>query len=373
VQTPRDEPSVEAADIPPKPRESWLRKHRLKLLTSVLIACGFGYLLHAGALPLVPSREALARIRWWTIPAFVVVWSVVHTVRAARWHWLLAPVCRVPLGRVIAVAFMGFAAILLLPFRAGEVVRPILIRKEGALSGWEAAGTVGAERVLDGLFLSGLLFVSLQVAQPLDPLPDRIGELPVPASVVPRAAYGALAMFAIAFTVMGAFFFFRRWARRATERIVGVVSLPLARWLANRVEQVADGLRFLPRARYTLPFLAATAVYWFLNGASMWLLAWGCGFDDMSFAQACATMGVLGLGILLPNAPGFFGAFQISIYAGLAMYFAPSLVVGPGAAYVFLIYVLQVFITFGAGALAMLRERTGLSEALAPGVEQFER
>ena len=32
-------------------------------------------------------------------------------------------------------------------------------------------------------------------------------------------------------------------------------------------------------------------------------------------------MGVLALGILLPNAPGFFGAFQISIYAGFAMFF----------------------------------------------------
>jgi hypothetical protein len=362
VQAP--EPSTEAA--PAARSSSWLRRHRLKLATSIVIALGLGYILHAGALPILPTRQALAGVRWWTVPTYMALWGAVHVLRAGRWYWLLAPVCRVPLGRVLAVAFIGFAAIVALPFRAGEVVRPMLIRKKGSLSAWEAAGTVGAERVIDGLFLSIVLFVALQVAEPLDPLPDRIGELPVPASVVPGAAYAALTLFVVAFSVMAVFYFFRHWARRTTERVVGIVSLPLARWLADRVEQVADGLRFLPRARYTLPFVAATAFYWFANGACTWLLAWGCGFDTISYAQACANMGVLALGILLPNAPGFFGAFQISAYAGFAMYFAPELVVGPGSAFVFFLYASQLFVTFGAAGLAALRERTSLREALSP-------
>ena len=75
-------------------------------------------------------------------------------------------------------------------------------------------------------------------------------------------------------------------------------------------------------------------------------------------------MGVLALGILLPNAPGFFGAYQISVYAGFAMYFAPELVVGPGSAYVFVMYLSQLLVTIISGLVAMALEHTSLRDAL---------
>jgi hypothetical protein len=338
----------------------WLKQHWLKLVASLAIALGFAWVLHAGALPIVPNRAAFAHVRWWTVAAYLVLWSIIHFVRAVRWHWLLLPVHRVPVRQVIAVAWMGFAAILFLPFRTGEAVRPIMIRKKGHLSGWVATGTVGAERVIDGLVLSVILFVALSLSHPLDPLPRSM-----PAAVVPGAAYSALGMFAMAFTIMGIFYWRRELARRLTERVVGLVSKKLASWLAERVENVADGLRFLPRARFFVPFMLLTLVYWTLNAGATWLLAWGSGFADMTYVEACVSMGVLALGILLPNAPGFFGAFQISIYAGLAMFFPPEQVVGPGAAFVLLIYLSQIGITFVGGILGMAWERTGVREALS--------
>jgi hypothetical protein len=296
----------------------------------------------------------------------------VHVLRAARWYWLLLPIHPVPMRKILNVSFIGFAAIVALPFRTGEMVRPVMIRKQGHLSGWAATGTIGAERVIDGLFLSVLLFGTLLASEPLDPLPDRIGDLPVPAKVVPNAAYLALAVFALAFVAMGMFFWRRQLARRLTENIVGLVSKPLASWLADRVDKVAQGLEFLPRARYFVPFLALTAIYWLINAAATWLLGWGVGLTSMSYAQACVNMGVLALGILLPNAPGFFGAFQISIYAALALYFPPAEVVGPGSAFVFLIYLAQMGITLAAALIGMLVEHTSLREALETRTAELE-
>jgi glycosyltransferase 2 family protein len=355
--------STERSTLAP-PRGGWWRRHWGKLAVSILIALGFAWLLHAGALPLVPGRAAFSNVSWGAVLGYVLLWCLVHVLRAVRWYWLLLPVHPVPMKKIVNVSFIGFAAIVALPFRTGEMVRPVLIRKQGQLSGWAATGTIGAERVIDGLFLSALLFFSLLVSEPLDPLPDRIGDLPVPASVVPGAAYGALALFAVAFAMMAMFYWRRHFARRLTESLVGLVSRRLASWLAERVEKVARGLEFLPRARYLVPFLAITALYWLLNAASTWLLGWGVGFTHMTYPQACVNMGVLALGILLPNAPGFFGAFQISVYAALALYFSPDEVVGPGAAFVFLIYLAQMGITFGAALIAMLLEGTGLREAL---------
>jgi uncharacterized protein (TIRG00374 family) len=351
--------------------EGWFARHWLKLLLSLAVAAGFAYLMHAGALPIVPSRDAFERVRWWTLPGYFVLWCGVHFVRAGRWYFLLAPIHRVPLRRVLAVAWIGFAAIVILPFRTGEVVRPVLIRKKGHLSGWAATGTVGAERVMDGLFLSVILFVALALSKPLDPLPSRIGALPVPAAVVPGAAWTALAVFAAAFGVMGIFYWRREWARRLTERVVGLGSKRLASYLADRVEKVSDGLSFFREPRALVPFLIGTALYWVLNAGSWWLLAWGVGFDAMTFVMACVGMGVLALGILVPNAPGFFGSFQISIYAGFAMFFGPEQVVGPGAAFVLLIYLCQLVITSSAALIGMLWERTSFNEALDARAEEL--
>lgn len=360
----RSGPEVLSAKPVPT-RTGWLKRHKLKLFASLVTAGAFAWILHEGALPLWPTHAAFARVRWWTFGAYIAIWCVVHIIRGARWSLLLTPVHRVPLRKVMTVAWMGFFAITVLPFRAGEMVRPVLIRKKGHLTGWAATGTVGAERVCDGLFLSAMLFAALTLATPLDPLPSHIGHLPVPASVVPSAAYTALLVFAAAFVVMGVFYWRRAWARRMTERVVGLVSKPLADWLAHRVEQVADGLKFLTTPRYTVPFVATTAVYWLLNAAGAWLLAWGCGFSSITYSQACVNVGVLALGILLPNAPGFFGAFQISIYAAFAMYFAPALVVGPGSVFVLLAYVAQLGIVAVFGVGSMLAERTSLKEFLA--------
>lgn len=344
--------------------EGWFRRHRLKVVASLFVAAGFGWLLHAGALPLIPPERAWQSVKWWTFPAYIAMWSAVHFIRAARWAWLLEPLHPTSVRRVTAVAFVGFAALVVLPLRAGEAVRPFLIRKKGHLSGWAATGTVGAERVIDGLIMSLFLLTALQMATPLSPLPDHIGDLPISASLVPRAAYAALFVFAVAFALMGVFYWRRDFARRVTHRLVGLVSHRLAEWLSERVERVADGLRFLPEARYTLPFTLATVSYWAINAAGTWLLAWGCGLTDYSFWHATVTTGVLALGVLVPNAPGYFGAYQISVYASFAMYYPSETVASAGAAYVFLAYAAQLLITLAGGAWGLWSERTPLSVAL---------
>jgi uncharacterized protein (TIRG00374 family) len=343
-----------------------LSRHWPKLVVSLVIAVGFAWLMHQGALPLVPHREAFARVDWFTVFLYVCFWSAVHVVRTGRWYWLLAAVHRVPLITVLRASFIGAAAVVLMPFRTGEFVRPLLIRREGKLSAWAATGTVGAERIIDGLSVMALLILSLALAKPVEPLPDHIGDLQIPAKLVPGAAYATALLFITAFALMSVFYWWRDWARRVTRSVLGLVSLDLAEWVSGRVEQVADGLGFLREPRYSLPFLAATLVYWLGNGFSWWILAQAVGIERLTVLQGFATMGVLGLGILIPGAPGFFGAFQLAIYAGLAMYLPPEEVVGQGSVYVFLTYVVQVGITLTAGLIGLsLRP----AEADAPKVE----
>lgn len=343
----------------------WLVDHRTAVVAGIAVLAASLWLMHAGALPIVPPGRAFAVVRWWTVPVYLAIWLVVHWLRCARWYWLLQPIHPVPMRRTVAVALVGYAALLVLPLRLGEAVRPAMIRRKGELSAWAAAGTVAADRIIDGLFFAILLFAGLRIAKPIAPLPDHIGKLPVPASVVPAAAYGAVIVFTVAFLVTALFYWRRSLARTLTSALIGRVSSKLAERVDAILERLADGLSFLPRARYTLPFLGITAVVWLLNIAGVWFLMWGCGFDGVTAAQSTVISGVLALGVIAPNAPGFFGAFQISVYAGMALYLAPERVVHEGAVFVFLLYVCQVVVMLAAAAIALATERMSAAQVLA--------
>jgi hypothetical protein len=326
----------------------------LRLGISLAIGAGFAWVLGRGGLPIVPEPEAFAELAPWAVPIYLLSLIGVHWFRAARWRYLLQTVGEVRLRDVVSTSFTGFAAILFLPLRMGEVVRPYLVSKRGAVGGWQAAGTVAAERVIDGLVLSAVLFVGLVTTTALDPLPDHVGGLAVPVATVPRAAYGALALFAACFLLMALLYRWRRRALRLTRATLGRLSPRWGKRAARVLEHVIAGLGFLPRARQLAPFLLETGCYWGLNAAGLWLLAQGCGLPAIGFGQACVVMGCIGIGILVPAGPGYFGTFQISAYLALAMYVPPERVAVSGAAYVFIAYVSQLaqhLVGAGVGAL----------------------
>jgi glycosyltransferase 2 family protein len=325
-----------------------------KLLLSLLPAAVFVWLMQSGSLRIVPPKEELARVAAGTIPLYIAVWCLMYIVRLTRWYWLIAPVQRVPLPTVLRAGGVGLFAIALLPFRMGEVVRPLLIRRPPRLTFWAASGTVGGERVIDALSVSALLLTALHIAVPMDPLPDHLGTLPLDVSIVPKMAIVSSVVFACGVLVMGLFYFQRAWAHRTTLRVLGIASPRFATWVASKIEQMAEGLGFLAEPKNALPFLLATLVYWVLNATTWWLLARGCGLGSIGFWGATATMGVVALGILVPATPGFFGAFQFATFAGLAMYLDPAVVMGPGAAYAFLGYVLPIGMTALVGIVSVL-------------------
>ena len=60
-------------------------------------------------------------------------------------------------------------------------------------------------------------------------------------------------------------------------------------------------------------------MYWSVNGLGVWVLARAFGLP-LSPIGAFATMGLLGVGIMLPNSPGLVGQFQWFTLLGLSLY-----------------------------------------------------
>jgi ABC-type multidrug transport system fused ATPase/permease subunit len=354
-------------------RLEFLRRHKGKLVASLLITVGIWAALHKGGLKIVPEGKDFAQVRWWTVPVYALTLLAFNYFRSVRWRFLLRGVAEVPKKRLLATSWVGFAAILLMPFRIGEFVRPYMIRTrpelrrpgEKVITMTAATSSVVAERIIDGLYLSIVLALALVFVPTVHPLPDTVVGIPVTVEHVRMSGYAMLGLFTVAFTTIAVFYFARAWAHRMTLAIIGKVSMRLAEKLAGMAEKFADGLHVFGRARDASGFLVETTLYWGFNAVGMWFLAWGCGVvhadgTGPSFGEACALMGMLGCAILIPGPPGLLGVFQAGIYAGMTMYYPTDVVVGSGASYVFLMYASQVVVQLVLGAVGLLMERGGL-------------
>jgi uncharacterized membrane protein YbhN (UPF0104 family) len=170
-----------------------------------------------------------------------------------------------------------------------------------------------------------------------------------------------LAVFAAALATILVFYFARDWAKRLTHASLGKVSPRLADKVAGTANKVVDGLHVFRRGRDLLGLLAETTAYWGCNVIGMWLLAIGCGIvhadgSSITLPETCALMGMLGCTVLIPGPPGLLGVFQAGVYAGMTMYFPTEVVVGPGAAFVFLLYISQVILTIAVGLWGLYDE-----------------
>jgi len=348
----------------PPARRRYGRRLLTRLVLSLLLGGIFVVFMQRAGLQLMPARDSFEHVRWWTVGVYFVGYTSVHYFRAMRWEYLLRPVAQVPRRRLIAIGFIGFLAIILLPFRMGEVVRPYLVREKGRITGSAALGTIAAERVLDGLYVAGALGLALVLVPRRALVGVRIGNFDV--ARVPQLGYMAALVFAAALGMLLFFLWKRALAERLVVRTMGLVSEKLALRLRDIVGGLADGLRSLPNPRLILPFTFFSAVYWALNGLTMWFLGWGCGLP-MTFGQGFAVMGVLGIGILLPAAPGLFGAYQLSVFAALLMYFPREMVMREGAAYVFVMYLAQLAFHLLAGLVPLATEKISFVEAFSGG------
>ena len=347
-------------------KSGFFRRHAARFLGSlVLTVCVLWALKHTG-LELVPSWAEFRLVKWWTVPVYFLSLAAMSYYRGVRWRFLLRKAApHVKKNRLLAISLVGFAGILLLPFRLGEFVRPALLREKGKVSFSAATGSIISERAVDGLFLSLVLAIALLVVPTVQPMPKYVVGLPVTVTQVRAYGFFTLAGFTAVFVVLAAYFFARDFAKRATLAVFGVVSRPLAERLAGEAERLAHGLDFLRDGPAAAGFLWETTLYWFFNAFGMWLLAIGCGLThgnatSPTFWEACAIMGMLGVSVLIPGPPGALGIFQAGIFCGITMYYPVEIVKERGPVYACLMFLVQsVFIT-GSGAAALLSGHTSL-------------
>ena len=98
----------------------------------------------------------------YVLPAIIFIFAS-YLVRAVRWSILITPVKRVSLLSLFSAIMVGSMANSVLPARAGELIRPILIGKKENIKMTTSLATVVMERIFDMMaliiFTAVILFI----------------------------------------------------------------------------------------------------------------------------------------------------------------------------------------------------------------------
>lgn len=232
---------------------------------------------------------------WYLLPAGVVLFIAI-CARCVRWSVLMRPVKPMSPVQLFPYAIIGYMANNLLPARAGEVVRAVILGEREHVSRTGTFGTIAVERLFDGCTLVLLLLVSgLWVG--FDD--GRLQAIAIASTILFVAAVTGFYLLTLS----------EARAQRVMHRLVKI----LPKRLEDQAEHIADELVSSLRSVHDFRPLALVVLFsiiaWTVEGAAYAVI--GLGFDlNVGFAHYLLLLSASNLAIIIPTFFGGTGPFE---------------------------------------------------------------
>ncbi len=278
-------------------------RHLWKLLISITLAAVlFAWFLWQA--PLAEVGRSLLQARLGLVLSSLAVALVTYALRALRWGLILRPVGKAGTANLLGCTAAGFATSTVLPARAGEIVRPLLLTARTGLPAAATLASILTERLLDGgavllLFAGGVVFAQSSLAA---------GSL----TALRDAALLTTAGLAVAVAVV--FFLLRH--RSATVGRLAALAPARFRTRAERfLHHLLDGLEVLRNPLRLVEITVWSLGLWTVIALQVVLLAWAFGIP-MNLGEAFVVVAVSVIGLAVPT-PAGVGGFHAAIQFGL--------------------------------------------------------
>ena len=319
-------------------------KRALRTLASLALSAVFLYFAVRG-LSWEEIRASLAGARWGWVVASIIPALGSLALRAVRWGVFVRPVAPVATMSLVSATAVGFAANMVLPLRAGEVIRPWMLSRKERISFAQAFATVALERLFD----MATLVVFFAVAMATLPLPDDWRGYG-------RAFFATFVLFLVAIVVFVA----------APKRVIGLLEMllrPLPESVRERVlgvaGQFAEGLAGLGSIGAVLAAAGWSIAIWAGLALSFGLCFFAFGLE-VPFVEASVTVtAMVAIAVSIPGGPGFIGMFQFGCVVALGVYGVPG---ATAVSYSFAAHVAQATSSIGAGLVFFLREGLNIKD-----------
>ncbi len=214
--------------------------------------------------------------------------------RALRWHLVLRRERKFPYSTSFWATSIGYLANNILPARAGEVIRSVVLGLGADIRKSLVLATALTERILDAGILMMMAFLMMRFAPQL---PETVRKswlflLPVISSILVLVFLAPLMQ--------------NFWLRIAALLPIGD---KLREKVKNLLVGLIDGVRKFHSIRLLLVFILLSVIIWLLDAVGMLMIARALG-SEITIPQATIFIAALGFASSVPSTPGYVGVFQ---------------------------------------------------------------
>jgi hypothetical protein len=295
-------------------------------------------------------------INWSLAFAAVLMLVVADFLRSVRWMALLRTEQRIPLSLLFQLVMVGLLLNLLIPLRAGDFFRAVVLRKKLDIPYGEVGASLVAERLFDVITLAIVFAVfALGVS-----LPGYL--IPVLAGFTLVAVVGAIVVFAVALFQDRLLRQISKW-ENARMKLVQKLSAFLSDFVVglspiknNRNMAEAWGYSFAVR------FAEIAAI-----GLVLMALDINIGVKGFALVNSL-TM----LGLAIPSGPGAVGSFELLARIGIETFDVAASQSLFGAVFIHAIHIVATLAVGSVASVLMYRQLKRMGIALRSVTSSFE-
>lgn len=273
------------------------KKSPLKTLLKILLTIGIsGACLYFAArrIEFAKITSDLKSLKIGFVLLAALVSMVALSIRAVRWHQVVRREKPFAFSNTFWATAIGYLANNILPARAGEVIRSVVLGVSSGIRKSLVLATALTERIIDA---GVLLLMAVIMLQFTDKFPASIRDswyllLPIVAGVL-------IAVFLSPFI------------EGLLHKIPQVMpaNAGIKEKLRGLITGMLDGIRVFHNFRLLAVFLLTTVVIWCIDATVFIMLAYSLG-SVLTVPQAIIFSAALGFASSIPSTPGFVGVFQ---------------------------------------------------------------
>jgi hypothetical protein len=345
---------------PGRPKAVWWTNRRFWLGVAISVVCLWLVFRNVQWVELGAAIQAVD----WTILALAAFVALLdQVVRGVRWRVFLVPVGRVSAADSFSFLSIGALANVVLPLRAGEIIRAVLLGEKRQLSKSAVFGTVVVERLFDVLMLVAMALVLLAAM----PIP-----LPVKQTVIVLGVAGLLVLLAMWWAV-GQLSDDRdsRLARQAKalgQRLAGppeqprqLLGIDLGKWLRKgwlMAQSFVAGLGVVRTPRLAASGAAYTVLAWGASLAYIWLVLRACHLN-LPWTASLMVLVLVNFGAAIPSSPGGLGVVHLLAIAALTPWNVPP---SQALTFAIMVHATVLAVMVGVGLACLWWEGMGISQ-----------
>jgi len=317
------------------------KKHFFKILAGICVSIVLIWLT-LRQIDIKKSFELIAGVKYFVLIPAILVYVFTYILRSVRYYYILLPLKKTKVLDNFPYTIIGFFANNIIPLRLGELIRAKITGERLHVSRSSALATIVIERLFDVIIFVLFFFLIVTVMS----FPEFIK----------KSFYILTFVFFICLSSLYIMLTHKNKALKVLSKMP--ISSIVESLITVFLNRFTGGLAVLKKPSILIKSFIFSGILWITEALFVVIVAYACGIH-ISILGGIFTVIIVGMGGIIPTAPGYFGAFELMGVLALS-----TLSVDKDLAFICtaICHFLQLVIIFTLGGLCVLKTKITFSD-----------